>query len=64
MKQIEELERKITATISQIKLNKVTPADSKIGSLFVKLKPLDEASYERLMSKYKVVLSERKNNNS
>lgn len=64
MKHIQELERKITAAISQIKQGKVTPADSNIGAMLIKLKSLDEAAYEILMGKYKVVFAAWKKNNS
>ena len=60
MTQIEELERKITAKIVQIKQNKISPADSKIGLLFKLLKPLDEALNEKLMNEYIIVFKSLK----
>ena len=64
MKNIEELERKITAAMNQIKNGTAAPAATGIGSLFLRLKPLDEASHERLINKYKIIFQEWKSKNS
>lgn len=59
-KQIETLERKIASLMFQIKRGEITPAESKIGRPFNKLKPLDLASYENLLKEYKKILEEIK----
>lgn len=59
-KQIENLERKIASLMFQIKRGEITPAESKIGKPFNKLKPLDLASYENLLKEYKKILEEVK----
>lgn len=61
-KQIDTLEKKITGLMSQIKDGEITMAESKIGKLFNKLKPLDLASYENLLTKYKKLVDEVKSN--
>ena len=63
MSQAEDLERKITVAISKIKKGTTTPAESKAGTFFKYLKPLDEALYEKLMSEYKSALAIYKKNN-
>ncbi len=54
----EQLEKKITGKIIAIKNGKETPAESGIGKLFARLKPIDEPLYEKLMEKYKAVTKE------
>ncbi len=61
-KQIDTLEKKITGLMSQIKNGEITMAESKIGKLFNRLKPLDLASYETLLTKYKKLVDEVKSN--
>lgn len=64
MKQnIDDLERKIKAKMTQIKQNNLTPKESGIGQLFKYLKPLDEALHEKLITEYKVVFEQWKKNN-
>jgi hypothetical protein len=63
VKYIDELERKITAAMNQIKEGTKTPKDSNIGMLLGKLKPVDEALHEKLVEKYKVVFAAWKKNN-
>ncbi len=63
MKDTDTLERKIIATISQIKQNNISPKDSNIGALFKQLKPKDEALYEKLINEYKIVFAAWKKNN-
>jgi hypothetical protein len=63
MKTINDLEKKITVAMSGIKKGTTTPAESKIGTLFMRLKPLDEALYEKLMNEYKPVFANWKKAN-
>jgi len=59
-KQIDTLERKVASLMFQIKRGEVTPAESKIGKYFNRLKPLDLPSYENLLKEYKKILTEVK----
>lgn len=59
-KHIEDLEKKITTAINQIKKGTVTPAESKIGLYFKHLKPADEAAHDKLMEEYKIVFADWK----
>jgi hypothetical protein len=59
-KQIDVLEKKITGLMSQIKRHEITMAESKIGKLFTKLKPLDLVSYENFLKEYKKIVEEVK----
>ena len=58
--QINTLERKITSLMFQIKNGEITMAESKIGKHFNRLKPLDLASYENLLSEYKKIIEKVK----
>ena len=51
-----DLIRKITGKISGIKNKNITPAESKIGVLFVALKKVNEGQHDELMNNYKAVL--------
>ena len=62
MKEIIQLEKKIRGKIHAIKNGIISPKESKIGLLFNRLKDLDEASYEELISYYKTVMDERSEN--
>ena len=57
-KMADELERKITGAMNQIKKGTNTPANSKIGTLLLRLKTTDEALHEKLLKEYKVVFTE------
>jgi hypothetical protein len=54
---IKQIERNINTKMVGIKNREITPKDSKIGVQFKKLKEMDEASYEKLILKYKKLLS-------
>ena len=58
MKEIIQLEKKITGKILAIKNGTLTPKDSNIGKLLNRLKTLDEASYENLLNRYKKTLND------
>lgn len=47
---------RIEAGIRGIKNGTKTPQEANCGSLFIKLKPLNEAMYDDLMGKYKVAM--------
>jgi len=51
------LEKKIIGKMGAIKNGTLTPKDSDIGALFIRLKNLDEVLCEELMKKYKTILS-------
>jgi len=51
-----DLIRKITGGISGIKNKTKTPAEAKLGSLFVALKKINEGQHDELMNNYKAVL--------
>ena len=59
-KQIDTLEKKVTGLMFKIKSGEITPAESKIGKPFNKLKELDLPSYENLLKEYKKILEEVK----
>lgn len=59
-KQIENLEKKITSLMFQIKNDEITMAESKIGKYFNKLKPLDLALYGNLLKEYKKITEDVK----
>jgi hypothetical protein len=51
------VERKIISSMRRIKNKEITPKDSGIGKMFVRMKDLDEALYEELIVRYKEVLN-------
>lgn len=57
MTMIKQIEKNIKTKMNNIKQGKLTPKDSNIGIQFKKLKEMDEVSYEKLLSEYKVLLS-------
>ena len=56
---LDSLKRSIMGKMTQIRDQKITPADSKIGVLLNKVKVLDLALYEELLEKYKSIISEK-----
>jgi len=56
----ETLNRKIIGKMGAIKRKEITPKESGIGTLFNRLKTIDEALYIKLLDKYKTVLEEIK----
>lgn len=60
-KELVKLEKEIRSRMIQIKNKKITPAESGIGKLINLMKKFDEPLFEKLMSDYKVILSELKN---
>ncbi len=57
LKFIKELEKNIKTKMILIEKGTVTPKESNIGTLFNKLKPLDEPSYDKLLSQYKKIIT-------
>lgn len=53
---VDLVEKKIITSMRKIKNNNITPKESGIGKMFVRMKDLDEALYEELIVKYKNVL--------
>ena len=53
---IKALEKRIIGKMSAIKKGNLTLAESNVGMLFNKLKPLDEALYLDLIGKYKEII--------
>ena len=51
------VERKIISSMRRIKNKEITPKESGIGKMFVRMKYLDEALYEELIVRYKEVLN-------
>lgn len=51
------VERKIISSMRRIKNKEITPKESGIGKMFVRMKDLDEALYEELIVRYKEVLN-------
>ncbi len=58
-KELIKLEKEIKSKMIQIKNNKITPAESGIGKLINLMKKLDEPLFDKLMSEYKIILSNR-----
>jgi transcriptional regulator NrdR family protein len=56
-KDIKKIERTIISKMKMIENNKISLKESKIGLFFNALKDVDEVSYERLISKYKRIIS-------
>ena len=52
---VKQIERNIKIKMRDIKNGTLTPKESRIGLQFNKLKSLDEASYENLLSQYKLI---------
>ena len=50
------VEKKIVSSMRKIKNKQITPKESGIGKMFVRLKDLDEALYEELIIRYKQIL--------
>jgi hypothetical protein len=57
--QLLKLEKQIIGKINGVKNNTISPKESGIGSLLMRLKPLDEALYLQLIERYKKVLNEK-----
>jgi len=53
---IKQIERNIKIKMKGIKDGSITPKESRIGFQFNRLKDLDQASYENLLSQYKQIL--------
>lgn len=53
---VKQIERNIRIKMRGIQEGTLTPKESKIGFQFNRLKSLDEASYENLLSQYKQIL--------
>jgi hypothetical protein len=53
---INALEKRIIGKMSAIKRGEITMKESKIGTLFNKLKETDEALYLKLISEYKEII--------
>jgi len=58
-KELIKLEKEIRNKMIQIKNKKITPAESGIGRLINLMKKFDEPLFEKLMSEYKEILSNR-----
>lgn len=54
---VKQIEKNIKSKMKDIKEGNDTPAESKIGLQFNKLKDLDEASYVSLLQDYKDILN-------
>ena len=52
MREIRQLEAKIKGKMKAIKEGTLTKAESNLGMFFKRLKQLDEASHEKLLSQY------------
>jgi hypothetical protein len=52
------VEKKIVSSMRKIRNKQVTPKESGIGKMFVRMKDLDEALYEELIVRYKKVLQD------
>ena len=64
-KSIEEIcIQKIESGIKAIKNRTKTPKEAKCGTLFTKLKPLNEGMYDELMNNYRAVMLEYNKDNS
>ena len=59
--QIDILEKKINSLITQIKIKKITPAESGIGKFINQMKSLDEPCYNKKLKEYTQVLNDIKN---
>jgi hypothetical protein len=59
-KDIIRLEKEIRGKFLQLKLKKVTPAESGIGRLLNLMKAFDEPLFDELMKEYKVILANLK----
>ena len=53
---VKQIERNIRIKMRDIKDGTLKPKESRIGLQFTKLKSLDEASYENLLTQYKQIL--------
>jgi len=58
-KELIKLEKEIRSKMIQIKNKKITPAESGIGRLINLMKKFDEPLFDKLMSEYKEILSNR-----
>jgi hypothetical protein len=58
-KELIKLEKEIRSKMIQIKNKIITPAESGIGRLINLMKKFDEPLFEKLMSEYKEILSNR-----
>lgn len=56
----DKLKKQVIAKIDAIESEEITPAESKIGKTFNKLKTVDEPSYIELLERYKTVLAKIK----
>ena len=56
-KMVDLVEKKIISSIRKIKNEDISPWESGIARMFVRMKDLDEALYEELMVRYKKVLN-------
>ena len=61
-KDIRKLEKKIDLKMKSIRDKKITPKDSNLGYLFNILKGIDNVSYTEKLNKYKIILTNLKNN--
>jgi hypothetical protein len=50
------VEKKIISSMRKIKNKQTTPKESGIGKMFARMKDLDEALYEELITRYKQML--------
>lgn len=55
-KDIIRLEKEIRGKFLQLKLKKVTPAESGIGKLLNLMKVFDEPLYDKMLAEYKIIL--------
>lgn len=55
-KMVDLVEKRIISSMRKIRNKEVTPKESGIGKMFVRMKDLDEALYEELIVRYKKVL--------
>lgn len=53
---VKQIEKTIKGKMGAIKGGRLKPSESNIGTLFNRLKRLDEASYENLLGEYKKIL--------
>lgn len=55
-REIQKLEKEIRSRMMLIKNKKTTPKESGIGKLFTILKKIDEVSYEKNLTDYKLII--------
>lgn len=60
IQEIQNLERKIRGGMMGIKNKTKTPQEAGLGAFFNKLRTMDEALYEKLISEYKDILTKMK----